>query len=271
MAFCTKCGRSLQDGEVCACQSAAQPQVTPVAAVQVAVMPKPAQPNAFGMFFKGLWENVMGVLKTPVTTINTYVEKADMKISCTLIGINALVVALITWFGMLQANAKASKGLGLDYSDFDSLNDLTNWYSQMVGAASSKASTTSAAYMFKQMCCSALFIIAAAAVVALVIMVSVNTFGKAKATYVQGIAIVSLSTILAIPAAIIAYLFGLFGLEFFSQLGSWVSAFAAAVGTIFIFFGVRVVCKDENKLPLVAGLCAVGSSISVYLIGLMFR
>ena len=274
MAFCTNCGRPLQDGEVCLCRSEAQPQVTPVVPVQVAsaqtattpvqaalfsaatapvqaaVIDQPAQPNAFAIFFKGIWAFVIGVLKAPVTTINAYVEKADAKIACTLIGISALVAALVRCFELLQANSKAAV-----YPD----------YSYLLGGT-----TNSGGYIFKQMCLSALFIIAAAAVVALVVMVAVNVIGKAKATYVQGIAIASLSAILTIPAALLAYFFGLFGVSFFSELGGWISLFASAVGAIYIFYGVRVVCKDENKLPYIAGLCAIGASIAIYLIGLMF-
>jgi len=251
MAFCTKCGKPLQDGEVCLCQSAVQPQVTPVTPAQVApvqetVIYQPAQPNAFQVFLKGLWAIVIGVLKSPVTTINTYVQKADAKVACTLIGINALVVALIKWFIILK--------------------DINRIY----GKTSVVATKYSAGNIFKQLCQSALLTIAIAAVIALVIMVAVNTFGKAKATYAQGIAIVSLTAILVIPAVIISYIFGLFEVVFFSQLGNWITVFAEAVGAIYLFLGVRVVCKDENKIPFIAGLCAASASIAVYLIGLMF-
>ena len=267
MAFCTKCGKPLQDGEVCLCQPAAQPQVTPVVPVQVAsvqaatipvqaaVISQPAQPNAFAVFFKGLWAIVIGILKTPVTTINTYVQKADAKIACTLIGISALVAALIRWFELLQLNTKTD-------TSYD-------YYYQLFGETP-PSTKLSGGYIFKQMCLSGLFIIAAAAVIALVVVIAVNVLGKAKATYVQGIAIASLTAILTIPAVIIAYIFGLFGVSFFSELGGWVTIFASAVGAIYIFFGIRVVCKDENKLPYIAGLCAVGASIAIYLIGLMF-
>ena len=265
MAFCTQCGKPLQDGEVCSCQSAAKPQVTPVAPVQAASVPagapaqavvinQPTQPNAFVVFFKELWAIVIGILKTPVTTIDTYVQKADAKISCTIIGISALVAALIRWFQLLQTNSKLSSSIESIYGDL--YDDAISKYS--------------AGDIFKQMCLSALLIIAVAAAVALVIMVAVNTFGKAKATYFQGFAIVSLTAILAIPAAIIAYIFGLFGVVFFSELGSWISVFASAVGAIYVFLGVRVICRDENKLPYIAGFCAAGASIAAYLIGLMF-
>ena len=280
MAFCTKCGKPLQDGEVCLCQSAAQPQVTPVAPVQVAppvqaaalpvqaaVIYQPAQPNAFSVFIKGLWEIVIGVLKTPVTTINTYVQKADAKIACTLIGISAVVTAFVRLFGLLQENSKISSSISdLGLSNLGlSASELRDLYGQYDYTAKH-----SGIYIFKQMCFSALIIIAVAAAVALVIMVAVNTFGKGKATYIQGITIASLTAILAIPAVIIAYIFGAFGVAFFAALGGWITVFASAVGAIYIFLGVRVICKDENKLPYIAGFCAVGGSIAIYLISLMF-
>ena len=273
MAFCTKCGRPLQDGEVCLCQAATQPQVTPVTPVQVssvqaaaspaqaAVINQPTQPNVFLVFFKELWAIVIGVLKIPVATINTYVQKADVKISCTLIGISAFVAALVTLFGLLQAKAQSSSLYDLDNLD---LSNITSLYDQYSGTSYTFG------YIFKQMCYSAVLIIAVAAAIALVIMIAVNTYGKAKATYLQGVAIVSLTAILAIPAAILAYIFGAFGVSFFLAFGGWISVFASAVGAIYIFIGVRVVCKDENKLPFIAGLCAVGAAMARYLIGLMF-
>lgn len=310
MAYCTKCGRALQDGEVCSCQTATQSPVTPIqstetaaqesviaaqesvetaqlssaasqesvspaqaspapaqasttpyqasaAPVQASVVVQPVQPNALVEFFKLLWTIVLGVLKTPVTSISTFVEKADLKVACALIGLHALVAALITWFELLQRNSKL---YAIDYNDFNSIMDQINRTS----------SHFSAGYIFKQVCCSALYIIAAAAVVALVIMLTVNTISKTKTTYVQGLAIASLTAILLIPAAIFAYIFGLIDVVFFQRLASWVTAFASAASAIYVFFGVRVLCKDENKLPMLAGLCAVGSAIAIYLISMMF-
>lgn len=270
MAFCTKCGRPLQDDEVCSCQTQAQAPVTPIQStetasqesvspeqassastqasatpyqasispVQVSVIPQPAQPNAFAEFLKLLWTIVLGVLRAPVTSINTYVEKADVKVACALIGLYAIVEALITWFGYLQVNSR--------------------YY------------VIAAGFIFKQGCYASLSIIAAAAVVALIIMITVNAICKTKVTYVQGIAIASLTAILLIPAAILSYVFGLIDVVFFAKLANWVKEFASAVGAIYIFFGVRVLCKDENKLPLISGLCAVGSTIAIYLINMMF-
>lgn len=264
MAFCTYCGRSLREGEACSCRVVNQPSVTPIESAetadqsaeatiqesftaaqvsvetaQVSVVSQPDQPNVFVEFFKLLWAIAVGVLKTPVTSINTFIEKADAKVACALIGLYAIVAALVRWFGLLQTN-----------------NEIYLKYT--------------AGYIFKQVCCSALYIIAAAAVVALVIMITINIISETKATYVQGLAIASLTAILLIPTTILAYIFGLFGVVFFSLLANWVTAFVSAAGAIYVFFGVRALCKDENKIPLVAGLCAVGSAIAIYLINIMF-
>lgn len=303
MPFCTYCGKPLQEGEVCSCRTAAQPaapatpatsvtqpvppvqsivtdekdsvvaaresaataqetaapvqESVPVSPAQATIIPQPAQPNAFVIFFKLLWETVIGIIKTPVTSIAAFVEKADVKLVGALIVIQALVDALIRWFGLLQTKSYST-------------GNLNDWMNQIYGSGGSAYTKNSAGYIFKQMCCSALFVIAGAAVVALVIMISVNAMSKVKITYIQGLAIASLTSILLIPSVIIAYLFGLFGVVFFTKLGEWVTTFASAAGAIYIFLGIRVLCKDENKIPLIAGLCAVGSAIAIYLINMMF-
>lgn len=262
MAFCTKCGKQLQDGEVCSCQTQAAPQPkvtpvqTPVTPVQTPVAP--AQPSAVSGFFKVLWTLILNLFKEPATTINSFVAKAELKFALVFIGINAVVASLVRWFGILQTNS------GKDYSDYSnySLSDL-------LGGLSSYTNTSSPGYIAKQMLFSMLYVIVSAVVVAVIIMLFASVLGKVKMSFAQSICIASLPALFIAPARLIDFIFGLFKVGFFTELGNDVAVFASAAGSVLVFLGIKALCKNENKIPYIAGLASAISALSVYIVGLL--
>ena len=274
MAFCTKCGKPLAEGEVCSCQqtpvqtqgAAPQQPVTPPvmqqAAPQGTPAMQPAQPNAVGEFFKELWVLILGMLKTPVATISNYVGKAEVKYAFVLIGVNAVVAALVRLFGILKMKS-ASSISDLSYSD---ISDIFN---MAMGSSAKSSSSYTAGFVVKNMLFSLLFVIVAAVVVAAVILLFANVLAKVKVSFTQALCIASLTAVFVAPASLIAFIFGLFNMGFFTELGSCVSAFAAAAGAVFVFFGIRAVCRNEDKIPYIAGLASAISGFAVYIVGLL--
>ncbi len=263
MGFCTKCGRQLNDGEVCNCQSQT---TTPVQPVQ----PQAAQPQAAsintaqaGAFFGKVWSVIKGVITKPVETISSYVNSANVAIACVLIGCNALAAFLVRWFRLLKVNSAKSSS---DVLNNMSLDDILSYAS-----GSSRSSKLSAGYMFKHMFFDALEVCLIAAVVAVVIMLFANVLAKVKMSYVKALCITSLSAIIATPATIIAWLFGLFGVEFFTQLASWISTFSVLCTAAFMYIGIKAVVKNENKIPFIMGLTAFGSGLMSYLVYLISK
>lgn len=94
MAFCKYCGRQLADGEVCNCRQTSQE--TPAAAEQPAASAAPQQapasaaPQQAANLFKGLWADVLHVLKTPVTYASRYIEGGSFIGAIILLAVQAL-------------------------------------------------------------------------------------------------------------------------------------------------------------------------------------
>lgn len=228
---------------------------------QSKVLPKQNQtqvPNVFIVFLTHLWAFVVGVIKTPVESIKSFVEKPNAKVIFTLIGIQAILKALFRMIDMLITNSKIDEPK--DY--------LNSTLSELYNTISSTSSLKfSAGEIIWQMIGSLCVVIGLTFVIALIIMLAIYLINKTKVTWIQGLSVASLTLILAIPATLIAGLLGLVDENFATKLGDLVLTFATAIGAIYAFFGMRTFCKNENILPLVAGLCGVGS---VYLIGFIF-
>lgn len=258
MAFCSKCGKALQEGEVCSCETnqaqtpsegQAEPRIT-------------IQPSAVSEMFKELGGIALGVLKAPAESIQAFVKKADIKVAGILIGLHAIVAALIKWFELLRLNSGSGNiNNAFDYLMGMDMSDLLNLGS---------SGKISGGKMFTEMLQSAINVIASAAIVALIIMLLVNLFAKTKTTYMQGLSIASLTAILSIPALIISWLFGFIDASFFANLANWVTEFATVAGIVFIVLGVRTVSDKDNKLPLIVGASSVCSVICLYIIAQIF-
>ncbi len=101
MAFCSKCGKSLAEGEVCSCQQAEgqQPQQTAVAAPpapqQQQVSPASSAPQPIphpaGTFFAGLLGAVRQYVKSPVDEMKRQYEKGEALHGGVVAGVGALL------------------------------------------------------------------------------------------------------------------------------------------------------------------------------------
>ena len=91
MAFCTFCGKKLEDGEVCTCQQQAAPQPaqsmpqgTPVqsmpqgAPAYEQTAPQPKKPNVFGEGFKSIGEFFKGIFRKPFDATEEFFDKANI-------------------------------------------------------------------------------------------------------------------------------------------------------------------------------------------------
>lgn len=254
MAFCTKCGRQLQEGEVCTCQQPAQNPVPPVtpqpAQASAPVQPAaPAQPSASGVFVMELWETIVGLIKKPVDTAQAYVKKGSFPMAGIIIGIVMLFQSLFGMFSRMASGAESAADslLGL----FGALSDKPNYFAIFMDGL--------------------LDVLVGAVLVALIYMVLVQAIGGGKITYVQGLSIVSLQVIWSVAAIPVAFLIGLIPVNFFSALAGWITVFAGAMGTVYAIVAVQSVIVKKNMLPYIIACAMVVNAISTYIIGLMFK
>lgn len=247
MAFCTKCGRQLQDGEVCNCQQTTTQQAQPIQPQQAAPA-APAQPNAAGEAFKGVFSLAKGLLKTPSETTASAVQKPNPIVSCIIIGIVALVKGLFDMFSAMVSNAQSGSS---------SLGDLGSLF----GYVSSKPN------YFLIFLASFLIVIGVAAVSALVYMLLSNVLGGCKLTYVQGLEIAAMTVIFVAVSSPVAFIIGAIPVGFFGALAGWITTFVSVLGTVYAFLAVKSVVVKQNGLPYIFACVAVANAIVSYILG----
>lgn len=85
--FCTKCGKQLEEGEVCCCNN----QQTQVQAEQKY---KQVGQNHIGVYFSRLWNVTLQIAKTPADMLKKYVGASDVEVAFGYIGVQAIAIAL---------------------------------------------------------------------------------------------------------------------------------------------------------------------------------
>ena len=107
-------------------------------------------------------------------------------------------------------------------------------------------------------------------IMAVVIMVILNAMQKnKKVSFVQALSVACLYNIVYLPIVLIANLVGLIPFNLFGHIDSWIVSFAAAIGYVYTFFGIREIEEDDNKMPIVFGLATVASAVCSTVVGLI--
>ncbi len=280
MAFCTKCGRQLQDGEVCNCQQTATP-VTPInpapqagqsqaAFTQPAGQPQagstqpagqqqaafassaaaPAKPNPAANIFKEIMQTALGLLKTPVETTASATQKASFPVAGVIIAIVALVEGLFDMFSSMVSHAQSSSG---------SLDSWESLFSQAFNKPN----------YFLVFLASFLTVLGVAALGAVIYMVLVQALGGGKITYVQGLQIAAMTVIFQAVASPVSFIIGAIPAGFFGALAGWIVTFAATLGTVYAILAVKSVIVKMNSLPYIFACVAVVNSFVAYIFSLM--
>ena len=287
MSFCKYCGRQLQDGEICNCQQtqqpaggAAQPQQEfnqqtfqqgvnqqagqqtyqqgfnqQQASQQMAAV-KQAGANAALDYVNIL----KGLFTSPVETVSAFVAKVNVIMIAILVGGQALINMLTRLFDMLIANGKAKVTTGS--KELDSLLSAYTSYT--------KTKPYPAGEIFKNMLLEILLVAVAAALFALVVMLLAKAFNKANVTYLQGLAVYAVTSVLGIPAALLSWVTGLTSVGFIDRVSTCITVFSNVAGYAFVYMAIRALCKDEKKLPLIMAISYVAVNFVTWLVRLMF-
>lgn len=253
MGFCTKCGKQIPDGTICSCQQAPQFQQAPqYQQVAMPTQPMKAGVNPFVEYFNVL----KGLFVSPAETVSGFATKANVVLISILIGATALVEMLLRLFNMLIANSKATPS----YADLESI---------LLGA-SVNYKPYSTGEIFKYMFYEILSVCVGAVVIALMVMLLVNLFYKAKISFVQSLSVFAVTCVVGIPASIISWVVALTDIKFFDMLANCVSTFSVTLFYLFVYFAVRAFCKDEKKVVLIVAITFVVQYFASWILGLMF-
>lgn len=251
MAFCTKCGRQLQDGEVCNCQAATP--VTPVTPVAPAAPAAPAQPGAAAKIFGEIWNTIIGLVKTPADTAVSSTQKASFPVAGIIIGLVALVKALFDMFSTMVAYSGSSSSIG-------SWEDLLG----AMNAASNKPN------YFLVLLNTLLVVIAVAAASAAMYMLLVQVLGGGKMSYIQALHVAAIAVVMTGIVAPVAFVIDVIPAGFFSALANWVVVFASTLGTVYAITAINAFVVKKNMLPYIIACVAVVNAFVSYIINLMF-
>ena len=293
MKYCTNCGRQLADDEVCTCRQQAQPQTPNQTqdnnaqadnAAQQGQFNGQPQGNAQGQFngqpqgqfngqpqgsaqsqaFDNFTQQVgaagqqlqndknvasiitfyKGLVKKPAQAAADFVKNANMASGFIFIGLFAIVEVVLSVVYLLSSVIGSIGGFGFSFSPASFFEGI---FSGIVGEA------------------------VRVLILAAVILVVLNAVQKdKKVTFAQTLSAACLYDAVYLPIILVAAIIDIIPFQFFGNVSGWLHTFAGVVGYVSIFFGVRAIEEDDNKLPLVCGLAFLATAIGSTIVNAIF-
>ena len=293
MKYCTNCGRQLADDEVCTCRQQAQPQAPNQTqdnnaqvdnAAQQAQFNGQPQGNAQGQFngqpqgqfngqpqgsaqsqaFDNFTQQVSaagqqlqndknvasiitfykGLVKKPAQAAADFVKNANMASGFIFIGLFAIVEVVLSVVYLLSSVIGSIGGFGFSFYPASFFEGI---FSGIVGEA------------------------VRVLILAAVILVVLNAVQKdKKVTFAQTLSAACLYDAVYLPIILVAAIIDIIPFQFFGNVSGWLHTFAGVVGYVSIFFGVRAIEEDDNKLPLVCGLAFLATAIGSTIVNAIF-
>lgn len=293
MKYCTNCGRQLADDEVCTCRQQAQPQAPnqtqdnnaqvdnaaqqaqfngqPQGNAQAQFNGQPqgqfngqpqgsAQSQAFDNFTQQVSaagqqlqndKNVAsiitfykGLVKKPAQAAADFVKNANMASGFIFIGLFAIVEVVLSVVYLLSSVIGSIGGFGFSFYPASFFEGI---FSGIVGEA------------------------VRVLILAAVILVVLNAVQKdKKVTFAQTLSAACLYDAVYLPIILVAAIIDIIPFQFFGNVSGWLHTFAGVVGYVSIFFGVRAIEEDDNKLPLVCGLAFLATAIGSTIVNAIF-
>lgn len=293
MKYCTNCGRQLADDEVCTCRQQAQPQTPNQTqdnnaqadnAAQQAQFNGQPQGNAQGQFngqpqgqfngqpqgsaqsqaFDNFTQQVSaagqqlqndknvasiitfykGLVKKPAQAAADFVKNANMASGFIFIGLFAIVEVVLSVVYLLSSVIGSIGGFGFSFYPASFFEGI---FSGIVGEA------------------------VRVLILAAVILVVLNAVQKdKKVTFAQTLSAACLYDAVYLPIILVAAIIDIIPFQFFGNVSGWLHTFAGVVGYVSIFFGVRAIEEDDNKLPLVCGLAFLATAIGSTIVNAIF-
>ena len=293
MKYCTNCGRQLADDEVCTCRQQAQPQAPnqtqdnnaqadnaaqqgqfngqPQGSAQGQFNGQPqgqfngqpqgsAQSQAFDNFTQQVSaagqqlqndKNVAsiitfykGLVKKPAQAAADFVKNANMASGFIFIGLFAIVEVVLSVVYLLSSVIGSIGGFGFSFYPASFFEGI---FSGIVGEA------------------------VRVLILAAVILVVLNAVQKdKKVTFAQTLSAACLYDAVYLPIILVAAIIDIIPFQFFGNVSGWLHTFGGVVGYVSIFFGVRAIEEDDNKLPLVCGLAFLATAIGSTIVNAIF-
>lgn len=188
---------------------------------------------------------VKGILDTPVAAVSEFVKKSNITACVILIAIYSAIELVLALISIADTSIKTA---------------VYSWGHSHISIG------TVFSTIFSFVGCEIIQVL----IMAVVIMVVLNAMQKNKnVSFVQTLSVACLYNIVYLPIVLIANLVGLIPFNLFGHIDSWIVSFAAAIGYVYTFFGIREIEEDDNKMPIVFGLATVASAVCSTVVGLI--
>lgn len=188
---------------------------------------------------------VKGILDTPVAAVSEFVKKSNITACVILIAIYSAIELVLALISIADTSIKTA---------------VYSWGHSHISIG------TVFSTIFSFVGCEIIQVL----IMAVVIMVVLNAMQKNKnVSFVQALSVACLYNIVYLPIVLIAKVVGLIPFNLFGHIDSWIVSFAAAIGYVYTFFGIREIEEDDNKMPIVFGLATVASAVCSTVVGLI--
>ena len=188
---------------------------------------------------------VKGILDTPVAAVSEFVKKSNITACVILSAIYSAIELVLALISIADTSIKTA---------------VYSWGHSHISIG------TVFSTIFSFVGCEIIQVL----IMAVVIMVILNAMQKnKKVSFVQALSVACLYNIVYLPIVLIANLVGLIPFNLFGHIDSWIVSFAAAIGYVYTFFGIREIEEDDNKMPIVFGLATVASAVCSTVVGLI--
>ena len=188
---------------------------------------------------------VKGILDTPVAAVSEFVKKSNITACVILIAIYSAIELVLALISIADTSIKTA---------------VYSWGHSHISIG------TVFSTIFSFIGCEIIQVL----IMAVVIMVVLTAMQKNKnVSFVQTLSVACLYNIVYLPIVLIANVVGLIPFNLFGHIDSWIVSFAAAIGYVYTFFGIREIEEDDNKMPIVFGLATVASAVCSTVVGLI--
>ena len=185
-----------------------------------------------------------GLVKKPAQAAADFVKNANMASGFIFIGLFAIVEVVLSVVYLLSSVIGSIGGFGFSFYPASFFEGI---FSGIVGEA------------------------VRVLILAAVILVVLNAVQKdKKVTFAQTLSAACLYDAVYLPIILVAAIIDIIPFQFFGNVSGWLHTFAGVVGYVSIFFGVRAIEEDDNKLPLVCGLAFLATAIGSTIVNAIF-
>ena len=295
MKYCTNCGRQLADDEVCTCRQQAQPQAPNQTQDNNAQADNAAQQGQFngqpqgsaqGQFngqpqgsaqgqFNGQPQGQFNgqpqgsAQSQAFDNFTQQVSAAGQQLQN-----DKNVASIITFYkGLVKKPAQAAADfifIGL-FAIVEVVLSVVYLLSSVIGSIGGFGFSFYPASFFEGIFSGIVGEAVRVLILAAVILVVLNAVQKdKKVTFAQTLSAACLYDAVYLPIILVAAIIDIIPFQFFGNVSGWLHTFAGVVGYVSIFFGVRAIEEDDNKLPLVCGLAFLATAIGSTIVNAIF-